>query len=97
MSVRVTLVAVPAPLLVTVIVKPIGLPELTVALSAVFVTDRAGLFTVTVAVDVTSVWLVARAVAVLDRVPLVDPVVALITWTVADAVCARSPKLQVRT
>ena len=42
-SVSVAPVAVPGPLLVSVIVKPIGLPALTVAASATFVIARFGL------------------------------------------------------
>src|SRR5262249_10192157 len=59
-----TFVAVPAPSLKTVIVKPIGSPALTVAASAVFRMWIPGHWTEVVAWAVTSALFVACAVAV---------------------------------
>ena len=89
-----TPVATPGPSFRTRIVKPIWLPELTVALSAVLVTTSEGWLTVTVAVELVGRLLVAWAVAVFVRAPPVAAVVALITWTLADCVGARLPKVQ---
>ncbi len=58
------MVAAPGPLLVTVIVKPMLLPALTVAASAVLLIWSAGHWTVVVAEAVIAAWLSASAVAV---------------------------------
>ena len=64
-SLRVTLVAVPGPALLMVIVKVMRSPVLTEACSAVLKTDRLGGLTVIVSVSVTSPLLSARASPVL--------------------------------
>lgn len=83
-SVTVTLNALPAPLFVTAIVKPIGVGAVTVLASAVLVIWAFGHCTVVDAcVDVTGAWLSASAVAVLLYVPQVAALVGLETCTVA--------------
>ena len=96
-SESVTLVAVPVPaaeLLLTVIVKPMLLPALTVAASAVFVIERLGHWTVVEALAVTWAWLVAWADAVLLYVLQLALVVELVTWMLTLPFWARSPRLQ---
>src|SRR6185436_14525332 len=86
-SVKETPVALPVPMLLTVTVKPICAPALTVAASAVFSTLMSGHCTVTLALALLLVLslafsLVAEAEAVFDTGPqLADEVVAT-TWTV---------------
>jgi hypothetical protein len=65
---NVTPVAVPTPLFLTVIVKPIWSPALTVALSAVLVISRPGQFTVVEADACTCGLLAALALAVFGYV-----------------------------
>src|SRR5437879_5114891 len=94
-SLRVTAVAVPSPLLVVVMVKPMGLPELTLAASGVLVTCRLGWFTVSEPVPVVGGVFVPCAVAVLVNVPDVPAVVGLTTWTLTVAPGPRLPNEQV--
>src|SRR5438093_13735996 len=54
-SVSVRFLAIPVPVLVTVMVYPIGSPAVTVAASAVFVIVRSGQFTVIAAPSLLSV------------------------------------------
>src|SRR5947209_314699 len=63
-SLSATLVAVPGPVLLTVMPKPIGEPALTDALSAVLVMCRLGHTTVVEAEAWTCAWFVACAEAV---------------------------------
>jgi hypothetical protein len=93
-SVSVTPVAVPAPVFVTVIVKPIASPALTGEPSAVFVMSIDAQFTVVVADACTCAWLLACADAVFGYAAHEAPVVGELTCTVLDgAAAARSPKL----
>src|SRR5947207_1787224 len=70
-SVTVTPVAVPGPELPTSIVNPTGVPALTGVASAVLVMARPGPWTTIVAESWTVPALVADALAVLGREPLV--------------------------
>src|SRR4249919_241216 len=73
-------------------------PAETLASSAVFVIDRAGLKTVTMAVLVTGGWLSALAVAVLEyTLTFVSNDVVLKMCTENDAPGARLPRAQFRT
>ena len=83
-SVSVTLVAVPGPALLTVIVKPIAVPALTVAASAVLVMERLGHCTVVCAVaGAGAVPFVMLTVAVLLYVAQLAAVVGLVMCTVS--------------
>jgi hypothetical protein len=99
-SSRVTEVAVPVPdaeAFETATVKPIVVPALTVAASAVLVIEMAGASTVTVADACTlPVSFEAAAVAVLGYVPALPAVVPLATCTLAEAPGARLPSEQDR-
>src|SRR5438477_8240 len=77
-SLTVTLVAVPVPVLDTVIVNPMLVPELTGVASAVLVMARFGGFTTMRAKSQTVPALVAEAHAVLGSEPEVPPVVGLV-------------------
>src|SRR5437867_2686946 len=79
-SLTVTAVAVPGPLLDTVMVKPTGLPAVTGVASAVLVIARPGPLTTMVAKACTEAPLVDEAVAVLGSEPLVSGVVGLMMW-----------------
>src|SRR6059036_498940 len=79
-SLTVTAVAVPGPLLDTVMVKPTGLPAVTGVASAVLVIARPGPLTTMVAKACTEPPLVDDAVAVLGSEPLVSAVVGLVMW-----------------
>src|SRR5438445_441560 len=79
-SLRVTLVAVPVPVLDTVIVNPMLVPELTGVASAVLVMARFGGFTTMRAKSQTVPALVAEAHAVLGSDPEVPAVVGLVMW-----------------
>src|SRR5438309_2176082 len=79
-SLRVTPVALPGPLLDTVIVNPTGLPASTGVASAVFVMARSGGFTTMVAKSQTVPALVAEAHAVLGSDPEVPAVLRLVLW-----------------
>src|SRR5262249_47069858 len=96
-SESVTALAVPvpaAPLFVTVIVKPMLVPALTLAASATLVIERAGHCTVVEAEAVTGGRLVACPVAVVGEGAQLANLVRLVTCTLAEAPGARSPKLQ---
>ena len=86
-----TAVAVPAPVFPTVIVKPMFVPALTDAASAVLVIVRAGQLTVVDADACTEPVLVADAVAVFGYVAQLANEVALVTCTEADAPGPMSP------
>src|SRR5947199_5344159 len=98
----VTPVAVPVPtalLLLTVMLKPIGLPAFTAALSAVLRTETSGHCTVVDAwllatLPLLVVRLVAFAVALLVYVLQLEAVVPLTTCTCRLLPAAMSPKLQ---
>jgi len=96
-----TLLAVPAPPLFTVIVKPMLSVELTDVASAVLLTVRSGQFTVIVAVEVLLACapvasLVAEAVAELTRGPQSDASVVPLTLTVRLSPLFRSPNVQLK-
>jgi hypothetical protein len=93
---KVTPVAVPTPVLDTVIVKPIWSPALTVALSAVLLICKPGQFTVVLAFAVTVGLFVASAVAVFGYVAQLAKTVALVTCTDFEVFAPMSPKLHVR-
>src|SRR2546428_245232 len=93
-SISVTPFAAPAPVFVTVIVKPISSPAFTNAASAVFVIARFGQFTVVVADACTDAWFVALAVAVFGYALQPASLVPLITCTLRVALAARSPNEQ---
>src|SRR6476659_10060284 len=98
-SSRVTLLATPGPLFVTVMVKPIVSPALTGEASATFVTTISGQLTVIDAValllPVPAGSLAAAVVAVFSIVLHDSPVVVEMICTDFEAVGARSPKVQV--
>src|SRR5437879_2185649 len=95
-KVSVTPVAVPEALvMVVVMVKMVGLQEMTLAASGVLVTCRLGWFTVSEPVPVVGGVFVPCAVAVLVNVPDVPAVVGLTTCTLTLAPGARSPNAQV--
>src|SRR5207249_11880965 len=79
-STTVTPVAVPGPVLATVIVNPMLVPELTGVASAVLVMTRLGGFTTMRAKSQTVPALVAEAHAVLGSDPEVPAVVGLVMW-----------------
>jgi hypothetical protein len=94
-SLMFTFVAVPAPVLKTVIVKPIWSPALTVDASAVFVMRSPGHCTDVVALCCTTGLFVACADAVFGYAAHgVSTVVGLETCTVCDAPAAMSPNEQ---
>ena len=96
-SARVTPVAVPAPVLETVIVKPIGSPALTESASAVLVICTAGHCRVVEADACTCGLFVACALAVFGYVVHGVPTeVGLVTCTEAEPPGARSPSAHVR-
>src|SRR5437773_2502655 len=84
-SVRVTLVSVPLPVLLTQMPKPMGLPALTLAASASFTTLSAGQSTVVVALAMTTGLFVAFALATFGYAWHDARVVGLVTWTLAPA------------
>ena len=98
-SVTVTLVAVPAPVLLTVMSKPMVVPALTgPAGFAVFVMLTDAQFTVVVtSADWTRLLLSAVTVALLLTAPQVLPVVCEITWMVIVCPGAMVLKVQVST
>src|SRR5438309_5963400 len=98
-SVTVTLVAVPAPVLLTVMSKPMVVPALTgPAGFAVFVMLTDAQFTVVVtSADWTRLLLSADTVALLLTAPHVLPVVCEITWMVIVCPGAMVLKVQVST
>src|SRR5579864_2563443 len=98
-SVTVTLVAVPAPMLVTVMVKPTCCPALTVPLSAVLAMCTSGQLTVmlTVCVVTIDVPFDACTDALLLTVPHVAEVVGEVTSMAKLAPGARLAKVQVST
>ena len=94
---KVTLVAVPVPLLVTRIVKPIGSPAETVVASAVLLMARFGHLTWMEAEALALPSLVVVTSAVLLTVPQLALVVGDVMWTCLLAPLPRVPKLQERT
>ena len=110
-SARVTLLAVPTPSLVTVIVNPTGLPATTLFASEVFVIVTCGLALRQMPAEAEPPPAAEVIVAVLSRfvtkfstpftqaameVPAGGVVVALVTWIVSVAPEARLPKEQTR-
>src|SRR5437762_2606772 len=79
-SLRVTPVSVPGPVLDTVIVNPTGLPASTGVASAVFVMARPGGFTTMAAKSHTVPSLLAETHAVFGSKPAVAAVVGLVMW-----------------
>src|SRR5512142_2026271 len=89
-SLRVTPLAVPAPVLLTVTVNPIGSPALTESASADLATWICGLRHSMVAEAWIWSWFVACAVAVFGYVEQAWAAVVAVTWTLADAPGAMS-------
>src|SRR6266550_4059166 len=96
-SVRVTPLAVPGPLLPTVIRNPIVSPPSTRGASAVFVTKMSVQFTVTVALSESSPSFELVPLAVLTTSPQLWAVVGETMCTDLLSSGPRSPKSQVRT
>ena len=94
-SLSVTLFAVPGPLLLTPIVKPMELPALTVAASAVFVMCRLGHCTVTFAEALPEPSFPVATEAWFEMVAQLAKVVGLVMCTDAEAPDASVPKLHV--
>ncbi len=97
-SVTATPLATPGPLLVTVMVKPMGSPAETDAASATFSMSIEAPSTTTwsVSVSVPSLVVVTTAVLTTGLAATVSLVVGLVMWTVRTWPCARSPRLQDR-
>jgi hypothetical protein len=95
-SVSVAAVAVPAPVLPTVSVYPIDAPADTVAASAAFISVNVGHCTVVLSVCCTELALPADTVPVVEYVPQLAEVVALVRCTEAGALAARLPSAQLR-
>src|ERR1700690_2743899 len=110
-SARLTLLAVPTPSLVTVIVNPTGLPAVTLFASAVFVTVTCGLALRQMPAEAEPPPAAEGIVAVLSRfvtkfatpftqaaieLPAGGVDVALVTWMVALVPDAMLPKEQTR-
>src|SRR5438034_875989 len=90
-SLRSTPFAVPVPVLLSQIVKPMSSPALTVAASAFLTIVGSGQRTVVVALALTSAWFVAVAVAVFGYSLHEANVVPDVTCTTRVAPLARSP------
>ena len=93
-SLNVADVAAPVPLFVAVSVYPIEEPAVTVAASAIFVKARFGHCTIVVADACTALLFAAESEAVFEYAAQLDGDVPLVTCTVAAALEARFPKLQ---
>src|SRR5438477_9549 len=90
-SLRSTPFRVPAPVLLSQIVKPMLSPALTLAASAFFTIVRSGQRTVVLALALTLAWLVALAVATFGYSPPRRTAVLDVTCTTRLAPLTRSP------